>query len=129
MVSPVWLSAKYQLLFVGIVAPSLAFWDIEVGYSFGLGCLVYVIPNLYFVHYAFRYRGAEEAQRIAQSVNWGESGKIALAALGFVLVYRFVSPLHHLSVFLGFFSMIVLQWFVAVRIVNRMATNQKQTHQ
>lgn len=117
MTSPVWYSAKYQLSLLTLVGTVLAINDIGIAYSFVLGSLIYIIPNLYFVHYAFRYSGAQYASLIAQSFSSGESGKLVLAALGFVLVYRFVKPLHSPALFAGFSFMIILQWFVAAKIV------------
>ncbi len=59
------------------------------------------------------------AQWIAKSFNWGESGKLALTAVGFALVFRLVEPLHVPSLFAGFCSVLVLQWFIAIRITKR----------
>ncbi|WP_245929271.1 ATP synthase subunit I [Agarilytica rhodophyticola] len=117
MTSPVWYSAKYQLSLLTLVGSLLAINDVGIAYSFVLGSLIYIIPNLYFVHYAFRYSGAEYAPLIARSFSSGESGKLVLAALGFILVYRFVKPIHSPALFVGFSFMIVLQWFVAAKIV------------
>lgn len=117
MKSPVWFNAKAQCLLLLVVSLALLAVDRVMAYSFCLGGLVYVVPNLYFVHYAFRYRGAENAFLIARSFSWGESGKIALAVCGFVLVYRLVHPLHHAAFFGGFISSIIIQWFVAFFIV------------
>ncbi len=118
MKSPVWLNALSQLFIMMLVSLVLLAVDAVTAYSYSLGALVYIIPNLYFVHYAFRYSGAQNAPLIAQSFSWGESGKVALASCGFILVFRFVDPLNHASLFVGFFSMIVFQWFVAARIVS-----------
>ncbi len=117
MKSPVWFNALSQLFILMLASLILLTEDVVTAYSYSLGALVYIIPNLYFVHYAFRYSGAENASLIAQSFSWGESGKVALASCGFILVYRFVDELNHASLFAGFFSMIVFQWFVAARIV------------
>ncbi len=115
--SPVWFNAKAQFLLLLVVSLALLAVDDVHAYSFCLGGLVYVVPNLYFVHYAFRYRGAKNALLIARSFSWGESGKIALAVCGFILVYRFVHPLNHAALFSGFLASIIIQWFVAFFIV------------
>ncbi len=115
--SPLWFSAKYQFTGLALMLLVLVWVDDSVALSFALGGLLYIVPNLYFVHYAFRYQGAERAPLIARSFNWGESGKFALAATGFVAVYRFVEPLRDLALFAGFTTMIVIQWWVATRLV------------
>ncbi len=113
MKSPVWFNAKVQCTLLLLVSFALLAVDRVVAYSFCLGGLVYVIPNLYFVYYAFRYSGASLVPYIMQSFSKGESGKIALAAMGFALVFRFVEPLHAAALFAGFIAMIILQWFIA----------------
>lgn len=52
---------------------------------------------------------------------WGEMGKQSLAAVGFALVYNFVEPLHHASLFTGFVLMILVQWWLSRRIANTVA--------
>ncbi|MBU2986537.1 ATP synthase subunit I [Saccharophagus degradans] len=84
--------------------------------SFLLGAIVYMLPNLYFTYYAFRYRGAQAARWIARSFSWGQSGKLALAAVGFALVFRFVQPLQVEFLFIGFGFMVVLQWFIGLQV-------------
>ncbi|MFL0803622.1 MAG: ATP synthase subunit I [Agarilytica sp.] len=118
MKSPVRYSAVTQLSVVLLITSVLLTEDAVTAYSYCLGALVYVLPNLYFVHYAFRFAGTQNVPLIARSFSWGESGKIALASLGFVLVYRLVEPISHPSLFAGFFSMIIFQWFIAYRIVS-----------
>jgi len=123
--SPVWFSAKFELSVLILISAMLILGSGVAAYSFALGGLIYVIPNLYFVHYAFRFQGAVLAPLIVRSFGWGESGKIALVAVGFVLVYRLIDPLHDLSVFAGFGTMIVIQWFVAVRLIERHCQPEK----
>lgn len=125
MISPVRYSAISQLTVVILTSATLWLVDAVVAYSYALGSIVYLIPNLYFVHYAFRYSGAENAFLVARSFGWGESGKLALSAVGFVLLYRLVSPLNHVAVFAGFTSMIILQWVIAARIVKARAKHQQ----
>ena len=125
MTSPLWYSAKWQLSVIALISTSLLVEDRVKAYSYALGSVVYLIPNLYFVHYAFRYSGAQYAPLIVRAFGWGESGKIALSALGFVLLYHFVSPIDHAAVFAGFASMIIVQWWVASRIAKRYGGDQK----
>lgn len=117
MKSPVWYSLISHLTLLLVLTGLLYAVEQVVAISFLLGGLVYSIPNLYFVHYAFRYSGAVLAPLITQSFSWGESGKMALSAVGFALVFRFVETLNHVALFAGFLTMIIFQWFVASRIV------------
>lgn len=116
MKSPVLIHAVSQLSILLLITLMLCAADVVIASSFFWGGLVYVVPNLYFVHYAFRYSGASLAPYIMQSFSKGESGKIALAAMGFALVFRFVKPLNSAALFAGFILMIVLQWFIAASI-------------
>lgn len=88
----------------------------EVVYSALLGGLLYILPNGYFTYYAFRWAGSHFAYGIVRSFYWGEAGKLALAAVGFALVFRFVAPLHIGALFSVFGLMIALQWLIAIRL-------------
>ena len=120
MKSPILISLSYQLVFLVPVSLILLMTDKVIAYSFVFGGLVYMLPNLYFVHYAFRYTDAKASAWIARSFSWGESGKLVLAALGFLMVFRLVDPLNTAALMTGFCCMIVLQWFVAARIAKAM---------
>lgn len=85
-------------------------------YSFLLGALIYILANAYFALYAFRYRGSSMGPWITRSFSWGESGKLALTAVGFALVFRLVQPLSVAALFAGFCSMILLQCFVGFKV-------------
>ncbi len=115
--SPVLIHAVSQLSTLLLISLVLFAADAVTAKSFFLGGLVYIVPNLYFVYYAFRYSGAPLALYIMQSFSKGESGKIALATMGFALVFRFVEPLSPVALFAGFVLMIVLQWFIAAYIL------------
>lgn len=124
--APISTTLIFQL---GLTVPVslLAYWfDPVKGYSFLLGALIYLVPNLYFTNYAFRYSGAKAARWIAGSFSLGESGKLALAAVGFALVLKYVQPLDARLLFVGFISLVILQWFIAIRISRQLdKINQK----
>ena len=126
MKSPILISLFYQVAVVIPATFSLLWFDQILAYSFVLGALVYCLPNLYFTIYAFRYRGAHMAPWITKSFSWGESGKLALAAVGFALVFRFVENLSVMSLFAGFCSLIVTQWLIGRKVAEDM---QLQTEQ
>ena len=121
MKSPIAVSLFHQILIILPVSTTLFFWDKDAAYSFALGAAVFVVPNLYFTIYAFRYRGAELSRWISRSFSWGESGKLALTAVGFALVFRFYETVQVPTMFVGFISMIVLQWWVARKIAKLMS--------
>lgn len=120
MKSPVWISAKYQSIVLCVIAALVSIGSKELALSYFFGGVIYILPNLYFVHYAFRYRGADAASLISSSFVWGEAGKLSLCACGFVVVYRFYPGVHHTALFAGFVSMIVLQWWVANKVVKQL---------
>ncbi|WP_075184770.1 ATP synthase subunit I [Teredinibacter haidensis] len=113
MKSPVLSGLVVQLGVSLLCCLTLFWWSYEQAYSLGLGALIFIVPNTYFTLYAFRYRGARSSQWIAKSFNWGESGKFALVAVGFALVFRFVDTLNVQLLFAGFCGMVVLQWWIA----------------
>ncbi len=129
MKSPVWMCAKYQSTVLCVITALIisGIGDKRFALSFFLGGIVYILPNLYFVHYAFRYRGAQAASLISSSFVWGEAGKLALCACGFIAVYRLYPNVHHGVLFAGFLSMIVTQWWVASKVVKHLAQSSDQS--
>lgn len=57
--------------------------------SVTLGGVLFIVPQLYFTHYTFRYRGLSNAALMVYSSKWGELGKFLLTISGFALVWRF----------------------------------------
>lgn len=51
------------------------------------GGVLFVIPNTYFMIYAFRLQGATRMLQVAQSFRKGLMGKLILTALGFGMVF------------------------------------------
>lgn len=88
-------------------------------YSFILGASAFVLPNLYFVYYAFRYQGAEQAYLIERSMKKGQMGKLSLSALIFALIFRMGSPLNVELVFAGFISMVCWHWFLSYMMLKK----------
>jgi len=124
LVSPLLLSFVVQIMICSIL--TLGAWTQSwlIAYSIFLGAAVYIIPNLYFTYYAFRYRGSELTPWIRQSFMFGEFGKLSLTAVGFALVFVFVQPLHIGAVFTGFVTMIISQWWLAHKIAGTVAANK-----
>lgn len=58
-----------------------------------LGGLVVILPNAYFAWRALRYNQTRSAAAVLGSMYAGELGKIALSAVMFALVFKFVETL------------------------------------
>ena len=121
---PVIVSLLYQLTAAIPVSLLLYGYSAVAGYSFALGAVIFLLPNTYFTVYAFRYRDVQLARWIARSFSWGESGKLALAAVGFALVFKFIEPLNSMALFAGFIYLIAVQWVIARRLANELAREQ-----
>lgn len=108
-----WLQEVGLLLVtVGIV------WSINhvVAYSVLIGGLIFLIPNMYFALYAFRYRGAQAAQMVLMSFYRGEIGKFLLSSVGFAIAFTFVQPLNILFVFIAYIALTVIQWLILAKL-------------
>ena len=125
MSHPIGYSVVVQLLVLGLLSMiALPFGWVAV-YSLGIGGFVYAIPNLYFTYSAFRFQfngsNPVTAQIVVHSLRRGAWGKFVLVALGFALVFRWVAPLNEALLFVGFFCMVILQWYLAIHISNKWA--------
>lgn len=114
--NPLLFTLAVQLLAVLPVSAILGLLNRLWLTSFLWGVLVYAVPNAYFTLYAFRYSRSGNSQLIVKSFYTGEFGKHALAAVGFAMVLKFVSPLHLPMLFAGFIGLITVQWFIAWQI-------------
>ena len=83
--------------------------DPVIAWSLAAGGLVAVIPQAYFAHLAFRWRGAKSARAMARSSYAGEIGKFMLSVAGFAVVFAAVRPIDGLSVFIGYLVMLAIQ--------------------
>ena len=119
--NPLRFSLKVQLIVCATTTSLAALMGQVECYSLLLGEVVFILPNLYFTYYAFRFRGADFLAWIKHSFMWGEMGKISLAAVGFALIFKFVSPLNVTALFLGFILMIFTQCWLARKIANTFA--------
>jgi ATP synthase protein I len=80
-----------------------------IAYSVLIGGLIYIIPNMYFAFYAFRYRGAQAAQYVLMSFYRGEIGKFLLSSVGFAITFTLVQPLNLISVFSAYIALTIFQ--------------------
>ena len=101
-----WLQETSLLLFV-----AFCFWwfNSVIAYSVLIGGLIYIIPNMYFAFYAFRYCGAQAAQYVLMSFYRGEIGKFLLSSVGFAITFTLVQPLNLISVFSAYIALTIFQ--------------------
>lgn len=107
-----------EVAVVLFVTGLVAMWQPVMAKSGFLGALVYFIPNTYFVANAFRHVHASLEIWIVRSFYRGQTGKLALSALAFALVFHFHRDVHYGALFLGFIFMIL----VSILVTNRIAT-------
>ncbi len=102
-----WLQ-QATLLLMGF----LGLWviDLTIAYSFMIGGLIYLIPNIYFAIYAFRFRGAQAARLVLLSIYRGEVGKFLLSGVGFAIAFTLVKPLSVLALFSAYIVLTLAQW-------------------
>ncbi len=98
-----------QLATLALLCLPLLAYDEVIAWSLAAGGLVAIIPQAYFAHLAFRWRGAKSARAMARSSYAGEIGKFLLSVAGFAVVFATVRPIHGLSVFIGFLVMLAIQ--------------------
>lgn len=77
------------------------------------GCLVFILPSAYFTFSAIPRPYPGGSSWFLVSFLKGQMGKLALTAVGFALVFRFVSPLHVPSFFMVY-SLLLLVHVVIV---------------
>lgn len=97
------------------VAIVIAVWWLDparVG-SVVAGCLVFILPSAYFTFSALPRPLEGEPSWFLISFFKGQIGKLALTAVGFALVFLFVSPLHVPSFFMVY-SILLLAHVVVV---------------
>ena len=86
--------------------------------SVAAGCLVFILPSAYFTFSALPrpYQGGSSWFLV--SFFKGQIGKLALTAVGFALVFRFVSPLHVPSFFVVYSVLLLTHVLVVAGLQN-----------
>lgn len=92
------------------VAISAAAWwfDSSRAVSVLAGCLVFILPSAYFTFSALPRPDQGGSSWFLVSFFKGQIGKLALTAVGFALVFRFVSPLHVPSFFVVYSVLLLI---------------------
>ncbi|MDE0507580.1 MAG: ATP synthase subunit I [Gammaproteobacteria bacterium] len=99
---------SYKVILAQLIGPALLavtfLWttDAAVARSVLAGGLISALSNGYFAVQAFRYQGAENADKVVRSFLKGEIGKIVIAILLFALSFNFLEDLNVVALFSGF---------------------------
>ncbi len=98
----------YKVILAQLIGPALLaatfLWTTNeaVAFSVLVGGLISALSNSYFAVQAFRYQGADNADKIVRSFLKGEIGKILIAVLLFALSFNFLENLNVVALFSGF---------------------------
>lgn len=88
---------------------ALLFWVVSGGvaaYSALLGGFAYILPNIVFVAFAFKYSAAESAQMALGALFVGEGIKLVATAILFALCFILVQPISIGALFVTFVVMV-----------------------
>ena len=77
-------------------------------YSALLGGLAYILPNAYFVRYAFKESGQETPDTIVYKFYAGEAGKFILTGVIFAICFATVRPLNVILLFVTYILMLIV---------------------
>ena len=85
------------------IAGLMAF-EVVFGYSALLGGLISALPNSYFALHAFKYQGAQNADKVVKGFIRGELGKIVFTGMLFALSFTLVTSLNEFALIIGFIT-------------------------
>lgn len=88
------------------------------------GCLLFLVPSIYFTMYAFRYTSVQFTSFTVQLFYRGQMGKLVLTALGFALVFKFYSQRNPVALFAAYGLMLTVHVFVAHFLSSQFSQNQ-----
>ena len=82
----------------------LMIFDAVFAYSALLGGLISALPNSYFALHAFKYQGAQIADKVVKGFIRGELGKIVFTGMLFALSFTLVTSLNEFALIIGFIT-------------------------
>lgn len=113
---------KWLIIEMAVLLILSLLWLLEsrlAGYSALIGGLIFVIPNAYFAHRAYRYQGARQMHLAVSNIFRAESSKLALTAVFFAAVFTLMEPVHVPALLFTFAVMVVLgtalRWLIRPR--------------
>lgn len=104
-----------QIALLSATSLGLLSVDITTAYSVLLGGLTFIVPTGFFARQAFRFRGAQATQRIAQAFYRGETTKFVLTAMAFALIFTLVKPLNLMALWLAYIAALFVHHGLAIR--------------
>jgi len=78
---------KWQLITTTLVVAIVALVNSAWVISAVFGCLICMVPSIYFAYRVFKYQGAKYAAHITQGFYRAEAGKFLLTIVGFAMVF------------------------------------------
>ena len=97
----------------------LMIFEAVFAYSALLGGLISALPNSYFALHAFKYQGAQNADKVVKGFIRGELGKIVFTGMLFALSFTLVTSLNEFALIIGFitthFVGVVMSGFINYR--------------
>ncbi len=102
-----------QLTIVSLATLCALIWGIKASYSIFIGGFIGIVPSLYFVFKAFKYVGAQSAQKVIKAFYVGAAVKLFLTIVLFIAVYLWV-PVSMLGTLIGFTLVILVQLFAPI---------------
>ncbi len=116
---PVYRVALYQsLLWLIMFMIAIAMLGKVGGYSVALGGLISLLPGVYFMFRYFLVSGAHAMEQVVRNAYIAEAIKLGLIGLGFMAVFKLVTPLSPAGVFGGFLVMHVAGLVVTASKLN-----------
>lgn len=122
--SPIRRVMLIQLAVLAVFSAVLLVFHWQVAASALMGGAIQILPQAWFTRQAFRYMGARHAQKIVAAMYWGESGKLLLTAILFATVFKLVTWLQPVVLFISFSVMIFVHLFCTAKVLNRGYSNQ-----
>lgn len=101
-----------QLATLLVLVVMISMTDKLMAVSVLMGGLIQILPQAWFSWQAFRYAGANNVDKVVQSMYRGELGKVVMTATLFAILFTVDKQWNYLALFTTFLVMIPLQWFL-----------------
>ena len=101
-----------QLATLLVLVVIISMTDKLMAVSVLMGGLIQILPQAWFSWQAFKYAGANNVDKVVQSMYRGELGKVVMTATLFAILFTVDKQWNYLALFTTFLVMIPLQWFL-----------------
>ena len=121
---PVYKVIVVQLAWTALLSlVCMVIFDAAVGCSALMGGLISAVPNSYFALQAFKFQGAQNADKVVKSFIRGELGKIVFTGVLFALSFTLVKGLNEFALIAGFiathFVGVIMSGFIDSRLTGK----------